>query len=74
MYTPRLRDDLVKRLYALCQRLEIPMTVFMNGAMDWAISRAEECLEAEGKEKALEQIGVEPARTEAAPAPALAAG
>ena len=67
MYTPRLRDDLVQRLYALCQKLEIPMTQAMNGAIEQALSHAEECLEAEGKEQALEGLGIEPA-------PALAAG
>ncbi|MCC7264914.1 MAG: hypothetical protein IT369_20540 [Candidatus Latescibacteria bacterium] len=38
---PRLSMDLVKRLYPLCQRLEIPMAVFVNEAVAQAVARAE---------------------------------
>jgi hypothetical protein len=48
MYTPRLRTDLVQRLYPLCQRLAIPMTRFVNEAVAQALKQAEEGLEQEG--------------------------
>jgi predicted transcriptional regulator len=41
MYTPKLREDLVQRLYPLCQRLELPMTRFVNEAVAQAVARAE---------------------------------
>ena len=44
---PKLRADLVQRLYPLCQRLEIPMTRFVNEAVAQAVARAEEGLEKE---------------------------
>ena len=44
---PRLSMDLVKRLYPLCQRLQIPMDQFMNEAVAQAVARAEEGLERE---------------------------
>ena len=41
---PRLSMDLVKRLYPLCERLQIPMEVFVNEAIAQAVARAEEGL------------------------------
>jgi len=55
MYTPKLDPDLVKRLYALCQKLEMPMTRFVNEAVAQVVRQAEECLERKGKER----VGVE---------------
>lgn len=37
--------DLVKRLYPLCQRLQIPMEQFVREAVARAVARAEEGLE-----------------------------
>jgi hypothetical protein len=45
---PKLSMDLVKRLYPLCQRLQIPMDQFMNEAVAQAVARAEEGLEPVG--------------------------
>ncbi|MBI2502175.1 MAG: hypothetical protein HYW07_02950 [Candidatus Latescibacteria bacterium] len=44
---PRLSMDLVKRLFPLCQRLEIPMDRFVSEALAQAVARAEEGLERE---------------------------
>ncbi|MBM3280790.1 MAG: hypothetical protein FJY95_22340 [Candidatus Handelsmanbacteria bacterium] len=38
---PRLSMDLMKRLYPLCQRLQIPMDQFMNEAIAQAVAKAE---------------------------------
>ena len=42
---PRLSMDLVKRLFPLCQRLQIPMDQFVREALAQAVARAEEGLE-----------------------------
>ena len=47
---PKLSMDLVKRLYPLCQRLQIPMDQFLNEAVAQAVARAEEGLERRGEE------------------------
>lgn len=58
---PRLSMDLVKRLFPLCQRLQIPMDQFVREALAQAVARAEEGLEREG-------VGL--VKEEAAPGPA----
>ena len=74
MYAPRLRDDLVKRLYVLCQRLEVPMTHLVNGALEQAVQRAEEGLALGGKGRVLEEVGLAPAcAVDAADRPAAVA-
>ena len=45
---PRLSMDLVKRLYQLCRRLQMPMEQFVDEALAQAVARAEEGLEREG--------------------------
>ena len=45
MYSPRLAEDLIRRLYLICQPLEIPMTALVNGAL----VRAEESVVVGGK-------------------------
>lgn len=42
---PKLSMDLVKRLYPLCQRLQIPMDQFVSEALVQAVAKAEERLE-----------------------------
>jgi predicted DNA-binding protein len=77
MYSPKLDQELVQRLYAVCQELGVPMTVFVNGALERAMLRAEEYLVMEGKERVLDMIGVErPQRQEEGEQqrPAVAAG
>ncbi|MBI2502913.1 MAG: hypothetical protein HYW07_06730 [Candidatus Latescibacteria bacterium] len=71
MQIPKLSADLVQRLYPLCQRLEIPMAVFVNEAVAQAVARAEEGLERGGEDPRLEG---ELAKAEAELVPALAAG
>jgi hypothetical protein len=39
--------ELMKRLYPLCQRLQVPMEQFMNEAVAQAVARAEAGLEGE---------------------------
>jgi len=58
MYSPKLREDLVQRLYPLCQMLGLPMTVFVNGALERAVLYAEECVVKGEKEWVLGMIGV----------------
>ena len=41
---PRLSMDLVKRLYPLCERLQVPMDQFVSEALAQAVARAEEGL------------------------------
>lgn len=68
MYSPKLREDLVQRLYPLCQKLGLPMTVFVNGALERAVLYAEECVARGEKKWALDMIGIP------APAPAAEEG
>lgn len=42
---PRLSMDLVKRLFPLCEQLQIPMDQFVSEAIAQAVARAEEGLE-----------------------------
>ena len=42
---PRLSMDLVKRLFPLCEQLQIPMDQFVHEALAQAVARAEEGLE-----------------------------
>lgn len=65
MYSPKLAEDLIRRLYPLCQKLGLPMTVFVNGAIERAVLYAEECMARGEKKWVLDMIGV--------PAPASAA-
>ena len=45
---PRLSMDLMKRLYPLCRRLQMPMEQFVNEVVTQAVARAEEGLERGG--------------------------
>ena len=63
---PKLSMDLVKRLYPLCERLQIPMDQFVSEALAQAVARAEEGLERGGEE--LVKAEAEQ------PSPAVAAG
>jgi hypothetical protein len=65
MYSPKLKQELVARLYALCQELEIPMTVFVNAALEQAVVSVEERLAREGREEVLARLGVQPGRVRA---------
>ena len=58
MYSPRLNEELVPRLYTLCQQLDLPMTVFANGALEHVMLRAEKYLAMGERQKALDVIDV----------------
>lgn len=59
MYSPRIKEELISRLYLLCQELEIPMTTFVNGATERALVLAESSLARGQKGQVFEMIGVE---------------
>jgi hypothetical protein len=59
MYSPRIKEELISRLYLLCQELKIPMTAFVNGATERALVLAEECVAKGAKEQVFGMIGVE---------------
>lgn len=42
MYQPRIRDDLIPRLYRLAQALNIPMTRLVNNILEQGIVRVEQ--------------------------------
>ena len=44
MYRPKIRDDLVPRLYRLGKVLDVPMTGIANVLMELGIKRLEETL------------------------------
>ena len=44
MYQPKLRDDLIPRLYRLGKTLDVPMTGIANVLMELGIKRLEETL------------------------------
>jgi hypothetical protein len=62
MYSPRIKEELISRLYFLCRELKIPMTAFVNGATERALVYAEDCLARGAKEQVFGMIGVETAK------------
>ena len=76
MYSPKLNQELVQRLYWVCQELEVPMTVFVNGALKQVLLRAEGGLVMGERGRVLDMIGVEGPQelAEAEQPPAAAAG
>ncbi len=59
MYSPRINEELIPRIYLLCRELKIPMTAFVNGATEQALALAEECVTRGQKEQVFGIIGVE---------------
>ena len=59
MYSPRINEELIPRIYLLCRELKIPMTAFVNGATEQALVLAEECVTRGQKEQVFGMIGVE---------------
>ena len=45
MYQPKIRDDLIPRLYRLAKALNIPMTRLVNHILEHGIVRVEEGVE-----------------------------
>jgi hypothetical protein len=62
MYSPRIKEELIARIYLLCRELKIPMTAFVNGATEQALVLAEECVTRGQKEQVFGMIGVEAAK------------
>ena len=67
MYSPRIKEELIARIYRLCQELKIPMTAFVNGATERALVLAEECVNRGQKEQVFGMIGVEASKGAVAP-------
>jgi hypothetical protein len=42
MYQPKIRDDLIPRLYHLAKALDIPMTRLVNHILEHGIARVEQ--------------------------------
>ena len=59
MYSPRINEELIPRIYLLCRELKIPMTAFVNGATERALVQAEECVTRGQKEQVFGMIGAE---------------
>jgi len=58
MYSPRIKEELISRIYLLCRELKIPMTAFVNGATERALVLAEDCIARGTKEQVFGMIGV----------------
>ena len=56
MYSPKLSEDLVRRLYPVCREVGVPMTMFVNGAMERAVLRAEEYVAMGEKQRVRDMI------------------
>ena len=76
MYTPKLKKELVQRLYLICLELDIPMTAFVNGALERLGPQAERYLIRGEKWEVLGMMGAEREedRSEPKPRPAAAGG
>ena len=59
MYSPRINEELIPRIYLLCRELKIPMTAFVNGATERTLALAEACVTRGQKEQVFGMIGVE---------------
>ena len=57
MYSPRINENLVRRLYLICLEVGVPMTTFVNGAMERAVLRAEEYATMDEEQRILNMIG-----------------
>jgi len=42
MYSPKIRDDLIPKIYQAAKKAEVPMTVWVNEAIEEALSNREE--------------------------------
>jgi hypothetical protein len=42
MYQPKIRDDLIKRLYRLGKTLELPTTCLVNAILEYGMVQLEE--------------------------------
>jgi hypothetical protein len=42
MYSPKIREDLIPKIYQAAKKAEVPMTVWVNEAIEEALSNREE--------------------------------
>ena len=42
MYSPKIREDLIPKIYQAAKKAEVPMTVWVNEAIEEALSNCEE--------------------------------
>ena len=49
MYSPKIRAELVPRIYREAKRLDIHMTTWMNAILETALNRLEQSEEKEGR-------------------------
>lgn len=42
MYSPKIREDLIPKIYQAAKKAEVPMTVWVNEAIEEALSNWEE--------------------------------
>jgi len=42
MYSPKIREDLIPKIYQAAKKAEVPMTVWVNEAIEEALSNYEE--------------------------------
>ena len=42
MYSPKIREDLIPKIYQAAKKADVPMTVWVNEAIEEALSNREE--------------------------------
>jgi hypothetical protein len=42
MYSPKIREDLIPKIYQAAQKADVPMTVWVNEAVEGALSNRQE--------------------------------
>ena len=42
MYSPKIREDLIPKIYRAAKKAEVPMTVWVNEAIEEALSNRQE--------------------------------
>ena len=57
MYSPRVKEEYIGRLYLLCKELGVPMTAFVNGVVGQALVQAETHVGKGEKAEALRLLG-----------------
>jgi hypothetical protein len=50
MYSPKIREDLIPKIYRAARKADVPMTVWVNQAIEEALSNREEDEDPETKE------------------------
>ena len=50
MYSPKIREDLIPKIYQAAKKAEVPMTVWVNEAIEEALSNRQEDVDQGTKE------------------------